>query len=79
MEELFFKDKVSAKIFYLTQLSGETQMKFLGIAIAHYSNKKLAEKWRDEQLKVLKNCEHGFKDLAIEKLEKIYKGMGGKI
>lgn len=79
MEELFFKDKVSAKIFYLTQLSGETQMKFLGITIAHYSNKKLAKKWRDEQLKVLKNCEHGFKDLAIEKLEKIYKGMGGKI
>lgn len=79
MEELFFKDKVSAKIFYLTQLTGETQMKFLGINIAHYSNKKLAEKWRDEQLKVLKNCEHGFKDLAIEQINKIYKGMGGKI
>ena len=78
MEELFFKDKVSAKIFYLTQLSGETQMKFLGITMAHYTNKKLAEKWRDEQLKVLENCKHGFKDLAIEKLEKIYKGMGGK-
>ena len=77
MEDLFFKDKVSAKIFYLTQLSGETQMKFLGITMAHYTNKKLAEK--DEQLKVLRNCEHGFKDLAIEKLEKIYKGMGGKI
>ena len=54
-------------------------MKFLGINIAHYNNKKLAKKWRDEQLKVLENCEHGFKDLAIEKLEKIYKGMGGKI
>ena len=79
MEELFFKDKVSAKIFYLTQLSGEIQMKFLGITRGHYSNKKLAEKWRDEQLKVLENCKHGFKDLAIEKLEKLYKGMGGKI
>ena len=79
MEDLFFKDNVSAKIFYLTQLSGEIQMKFLGITMAHYTNKKLAEEWRDEQLKVLKNCEHGFKDLAIEKLEKIYKGMGGKI
>lgn len=78
MEELFFKDNVSAKIFYLTQLSGEIQMKFLGITMAHYTNKKLAEKWRDEQLKVLENCKHGFKDLAIEKLEKIYKGMGGK-
>ena len=48
MEELFFKDKVSAKIFYLTQLSGEIQMKFLGITMAHYTNKKLAEKWRGE-------------------------------
>ena len=79
MEELFFKDKVSAKIFYLTQLTGEIQMKFLGITMGHYSNKKLAKKWRDEQLKVLVNCEHGFKDLAIEKLEKLYRGMGGKI
>ena len=79
MEELFFKDKVSAKIFYLTQLSGEMQMKFLGITMDHYSNKKLAEKWRDEQLKVLENCEHGFKDLATEQINKIYKGMGGKI
>ena len=37
------------------------------------------QKWRDEQLKVLENCEHGFKDLAMENLNKIYKGMGGKI
>ena len=78
MEDLFFKDNVSAKIFYLTQLSGEIQMKFLGINIKHYSDKKIAEKWRDEQLKILRNCEHGFKDWAIEKVEKLYKGMVGK-
>lgn len=79
MKDLYFKSEETKLIFGLVELEGKIQLDFLGIDQSYYLNKSKAKNWYEKIKTKLENCEHGFKDLAIEKLEKIYKGMGGKI
>jgi len=51
-EDLYFKDKVSKYIFYLVEIEGKPQLDFLGITYEYYSNKKVAEKWHKEMVKL---------------------------
>nr|DAI43593.1 MAG TPA: hypothetical protein [Caudoviricetes sp.] len=78
MEDLYFLSEEARIIFGLCELNGKAQLDFLGIDQSYYLNKSKAKNWYEKIKTKLENCEHGFKDLAIEKLEKIYKGMGGK-
>lgn len=79
MKDLYFISEETKIIFGLCELNGKAQLDFLGIDQSYYLNKSKAKNWYEKIKTKLENCEHGFKDLAIEKLEKIYKGMGGKI
>ena len=79
MKDLYFLSEETRLIFGLVELTAKAQMDFLGIDQSYYINKSKAKNWYEKIKTKLENCEHGFKDLAIEKLEKIYKGMGGKI
>lgn len=78
MKDLYFLSEETRLIFGLVELTAKAQMDFLGIDQSYYINKSKAKNWYEETKNKLENSEHGFKDLAIEKLEKIYKGMGGK-
>ena len=79
MKDLYFKNEETRLIFGLVELEAKAQMDFLGIDQSYYINKSKAKNWYEETKTKLENCEHGFKDLAIEKLEKLYRGMRGKI
>ena len=79
MENLYFISEEAQIIFGLCELNGKAQLDFFGIDYSYYSNKNKAKNWYEKIKTKLENCEHGFKDLAIEKLEKIYKGMGVRI
>lgn len=75
MKDLYFKSEETKLIFGLVELEAKAQMDFLGIDQSYYINKSKAKNWYEKIKTKLENCEHGFKDLAIEKLEKLYKGM----
>jgi len=76
-EDLYFKDKVSKYIFYLVEIEGKPQLDFLGITYEYYSNKKVAEKWHKEMIKLIHpdRCKHPKATEAMQVLEKLYKGM----
>ena len=76
-EDLYFKDKVSKYIFYLVEIEGKPQLDFLGITYEYYSNKKVAEKWHKEMVKLIHpgRCKHPKATEAMQALEKLYKGM----
>jgi len=76
-EDLYFKDKVSKYIFYLVEIEGKPQLDFLGITYEYYSNKKVAEKWHKEMIKLIHpdRCKHPKATEAMQALEKLYKGM----
>ena len=76
-EDLYFKDKVSKYIFYLVEIEGKPQLDFLGITYEYYSNKKVAEKWHKEIIKLIHpdRCKHPKATEAMQVLEKLYKGM----
>ena len=65
MENLYFISEEVKIIFGLVELAGKAQMDFLGIAEIHYFNRERAKSW--------------YVKIAMENLNKIYKGMGGKI
>lgn len=75
MKDLYFLSEEAKLIFGLVELTAKAQLDFFRIDYSYYSNKNKAKNWYEETKTKLENCEHGFKDLAIEKLEKIYKGM----
>ena len=75
MEDLYFKNHEARLIFGLVVLSGKPQMDFLGIDYSHYSDKKIAEIWYSNIKDVLINSKHEMRDVALEKLDKLYKGM----
>ena len=75
MKDLYFISEETKIIFGLCELNGKAQLDFFRIDYSYYSNKNKAKNWNEKIKTKLENCEHGFKDLAIEKLEKIYKGM----
>lgn len=75
MEDLYFKNHEARTIFGLAELGGKQQMDFLGIDYGHYSNKKLAEKWYSETKEKIAGSKHPRLEVALEKLEILYKGM----
>ena len=78
MEDLYFKNEEAKIIFGLAELGGKPQLDLLGIDFEHYSNKKLAEKWYTEIKEKIAGSKHPKLDVALENLEKLYKGMIGK-
>lgn len=79
MKDIYFISEETRLIFGLVELTAKAQLDFLGIDESYYINKSKAKNWYERIKTKLENCEHGFKGLAIEKLEKLYKGMGGRI
>ena len=75
MEDLYFKNREARLIFGLVILSKKIQMDFLGIDYSHYSNKKIAEIWYSNIKDVLSVSQHPMRDVALNNLEKLYKGM----
>ena len=71
----YFLNDITAKIFFLVELQGKQQMDLLGIDYEYYSNKKLAKNWYESLKTDIENSEHPMKDVAIENLNKLYKGM----
>lgn len=70
----FFKSKTDELIFYLTQLSGESQLGKLGITLFHYRNKECATKWfSDTKMQI--DQAHPESAEAIAKLSIIYRDM----
>ena len=75
MKDLYFISEEARLIFGLAELEGKAQLDLLGINYEHYSNKRLAKKWYTETKEKLKNTKHPKLYLALENLEKLYKGM----
>ena len=75
MEDLECKNHEARWILGLVVLSGKPQMDFLGIDYSHYSDKKIAEIWYSNIKDVLAVSKHEMRDVALEKLDKLYKGM----
>ncbi|MCL4591727.1 hypothetical protein [Fusobacterium nucleatum] len=77
-KNLYFQDETTKIIFVLVELNGELQMKFLNIDRIHYANKKIAKNWYEEIKEKIKDAKHPKVNEAMEQLNKLYKGMGGK-
>ena len=86
MQDLYFKNHEAKLIFGLAELGGKQQLDFLRINYGHYSNKKLAEKWYTETKEKIAEIWYSnikdvlvnsnlMKDVALENLEKLYRGM----
>lgn len=75
MEDLYFKNEEARLIFGLVELEGKAQMDFLGIHYEHYKNRELAKEWYTETKEKLKYTQHQKLNIALENLEKLYKGM----
>ena len=79
MKDLYFLSEETKIIFGLVELTGKAQMDFLGIAEIHYFSKERAKSWHQEIKGMIENSKHTNVKIAMENLNKIYKGMGGKI
>ena len=75
MEDLYFKNEEAKLIFILVETNGATQLRLLGINQSHYCNREKAKNWYEETKNKLENSEHPMKNVAIENLNKLYKGM----
>lgn len=75
MQDLYFKNHEAKIIFGLVVLGGKPQMDLLEIDYNHYSDKKIAEIWYSNIKDVLAVSKHEMREVALEKLDKLYKGM----
>lgn len=75
MQDLYFISEETRLIFGLVKLGGKPQLNLLGIDFEHYSNKKLAKEWYIETKEKIAGSKHPKLDVALENLEKLYKGM----
>lgn len=75
MQDLYFISESTRIIFGLVKLNGKQQLDFLGVDYEHYSDKKLTEKWYTETKEKIVGSKHPKLDVALENLEKLYKGM----
>ena len=78
-QDLYFKSEETKYIFYLVALEGKIQMDFLGIDKEYYENKEKATNWYKQIKDKIKNFKHPKVEEAIANLNKLYKGMGGRI
>ena len=65
----------SINIKIIIKESQKMQMDFLGIDYNHYSDKKIAEIWYSNIKDVLIDSKYEMRDVALDNLEKLYKGM----
>ena len=79
MKDLYFISEEAKIIFGLVELNGKQQMDFLGIAKIYYLSKERASEWYQEIKGMIENSKHSNIKIAMENLNKLYKGMGGKI
>lgn len=79
MKDLYFISEEAKIIFGLCELNGKIQMDFLGIAEIHYFSRERAKSWYQEIKGMIENSKHPNVKIAMENLNKIYKGMGGEI
>ncbi|WP_339004238.1 hypothetical protein LDK17_02500 [Fusobacterium polymorphum] len=75
MEDLYFKNHEAKIIFGLVVLEGKPQMDLLGIDYSHYSDKKISEIWYSNIKDILEVSKHEMREVTLEKLDKLYKGM----
>ena len=75
MKDLYFKSEETKLIFGLVELKGKIQLDFLGVDLGHYQDKNTAKSWYEFMKEKIENSEHPMKDVAIENLNKLYKGM----
>ena len=75
MQDLYFKNSEVRLIFGLAELGEKQQLDFLGIDFEHYSNRELAKSWYTETKEKIANSKHPKLDVALENLEKLFKGM----
>ncbi|ATV06040.1 hypothetical protein LDJ90_02595 [Fusobacterium vincentii] len=75
MKDLYFISEEARLIFGLCELNGKAQLDFLGTDVTYYTNKNKAKNWYKETKVKVENSEHPMKDVAIENLNKLYKGM----
>lgn len=75
MKDLYFLSEEAKLIFGLVELTAKAQMDFLGIDQSYYINKLKAKNWYEETKNKLENSEHPMKDVALENLDRLYKGM----
>ena len=79
MKDLYFISEEAKIIFGLVELTGKAQMDFLGIAEILYFSIERANSWHQEINVMIENSKDTNVKIAMENLNKIYKGMGGKI
>lgn len=75
MQDLYFISESTRIIFSLVKLNGKQQLDFLGVDYGHYSNKELVKSWYTEIKEKIAGSKHPKLDVALENLEKLYKGM----
>lgn len=71
----YFKSKSDAYIFALLHTARVTRNDILGLEKAHFGNKKLAAKVRDEVIAELEKSDSEEKDMAIKAMKDLYKGL----
>lgn len=75
MEDLYFKNEEARLIFGLAELEGKGQLDLLGIDQRYYFNRQKAKQWYTETKENLRGSTHPKLEVALENLEKLYKGM----
>lgn len=78
-QDLYFKNEEVKYIFYLVVLEGRLQIDFLGIDKEYYENKEKATNWYKQIKEKIKKFKHPKVEEVITNLNKLYKGMGGRI
>ena len=75
MQDLYFRNEEARLIFGLAELEGKAQLDLLGIDPSYYLNRQKAKKWYTETKENLRCSTHPKLEIALAKLEKLYKGM----
>lgn len=78
MEDLYFKSEETKLIFTLVETKGATQLSLLGLDYSYYCDRDKAKNWYMDIKNKLKNSQHPMLNEAMQSLNKLYKGMGGK-
>jgi hypothetical protein len=69
--DTYFKSEGHRLAFAINELDGQWRVKMLGLGLNHFTNKELAQNWRDGVLTLLK--EHDMDDeITLKNLNKIY-------
>lgn len=78
MVDLYFKSEETKLIFTLVETKGATQLNLLGLDYTHYCDREKAKNQYEDIKNKLKNSQHPKLNEAMQSLNKLYKGMGGK-